>query len=397
MENSWIRLHRKIMDDPLYFAEPFTKMQAWIDLLMLANFADRVMFVRGIRLEIKRGMVAYSLDWFAGRWRWDRRRVSRFLHMLTLDGKVILKKTNVITCITIVNYDIYQNFDGTTEYSANGTAKTEDNHLKFNNFKNIKSLNGTTECTTNGTANSTASGTAECTASGTAECTTNSPANSTAKSAHKQLILNDPGTLLPLKISPNGTTEMIPNGITESTTDGTQHNNIYNKKEKEKEKNKIKKESAKAFERPSVEEVKAYMDEQGTPIDAVHFTDYYDSVGWRIGTRPMADWKAAARMWERTEKARAAEAAQKEAQRRQREAEREKARAERPQIIIQKTERYETGTNPTAAPATNGTPPPGGWRTRERDDERAERDRRFANYLARLAAETADDGGSPGL
>ena len=129
------------------------------------------------------------------------------------------------------------------------------------------------------------------------------------------------------------------------------------------------------------------MDEQGTPIDAVHFTDYYDSVGWRIGTRPMADWKAAARMWERTEKARAAEAAQKEAQRRQREAEREKARAER----------YENGTNPTAAPATNSTPPPGGWRTRERDDERAERDRRFANYLARLAAETADDGGSPGL
>ncbi len=139
------------------------------------------------------------------------------------------------------------------------------------------------------------------------------------------------------------------------------------------------------------------MDEQGTPIDAVHFTDYYDSVGWRIGTRPMADWKAAARMWERTEKARAAEAAQKEAQRRQREAEREKARAERPQIIIQKTERYENGTNPTAASATNSTPPPGGWRTRERDDERAERDRRFANYLARLAAETADDGGSPGL
>lgn len=169
------------------------------------------------------------------------------------------------------------------------------------------------------------------------------------------------------------------------------------RKRKRKKKNKIKKESAKAFERPSVEEVKAYMDEQGTPIDAVHFTDYYDSVGWRIGTRPMADWKAAARMWERTEKARAAEAAQKEAQRRQREAEREKARAERPQIIIQKTERYGNGTNTTAAPATNSTPPPGGWRTRERDDERAERDRRFANYLARLAAETADDGGSPGL
>ena len=164
-----------------------------------------------------------------------------------------------------------------------------------------------------------------------------------------------------------------------------------------KEKNKIKKESAAEFVRPSTAEVAAYMAAQGTPIDARRFVDYYNSVGWCIGTRPMADWKAAARMWARTDQVRAAEAAKKEAERRQREAEREKARAERPQIIIQKTERYENGTNPTAAPATNSTPPPGGWRTRERDDERAERDRRFANYLARLAAETADDGGSPGL
>ena len=139
------------------------------------------------------------------------------------------------------------------------------------------------------------------------------------------------------------------------------------------------------------------MAAQGTPIDAARFVDYYEAKGWSVGNAQMRDWRAVARMWARIDVDRAAEAAKKEAERRQREAEREKARAERPQIIIQKTERYENGTNPTAASATNSTPPPGGWRTRERDDERAERDRRFANYLARLAAETADDGGSPGL
>lgn len=389
MENSWIRLHRKLMDDPLYFAEPFTKMQAWIDLLLLANFADRVTFIRGIRLDVKRGMAAYSLDWFAGRWRWDRKKVARFLHMLTLDRKVTLQKTNVVTCISIINYDKYQIPDGTAKNTADGIADLTFNPLNFNQFETESVLNGTAKRTANGTAKGTASGTAKRTANGTADGT----ADGIADLTFKPLIFNSFETESVL----NGTTDGTANGTTESTTDGTQHNNIYNKKEKEKEKNKIKKESAKAFERPSVEEVKAYMDEQGTPIDAVHFTDYYDSVGWRIGTRPMADWKAAARMWERTEKARAAEAAKKEAERRQREAEREKARAERPQIIIQKTERYENGTNPTAASATNSTPSPGGWRTRERDDERAERDRRFANYLARLAAETADDGGSPGL
>lgn len=353
MENSWIRLHRKLMDDPLYFAEPFTKMQAWIDLLLLANFADRVTFIRGNRVTIKRGQVAYSREWFSGRWRWSRGKIDRFLDMLERENMIGRQKSAVITCISILNYDTYQDngstdrsvnrstdrsVDGSADRSANRSAEIEPNTLIINTYEHDFNLDGSADRSADGTTDET----------------------------------------------------------TESTTDGTQHNNIYINTHT-KEKNKIKKESAAEFVRPSTAEVAAYMAAQGTPIDARRFVDYYNSVGWCIGTRPMADWKAAARMWARTDQVRAAEAAKKEAERRQREAEREKARAERPQIIIQKTERYENGTNPTAASATNSTPPPGGWRTRERDDERAERDRRFANYLARLAAETADDGGSPGL
>lgn len=353
MENSWIRLHRKIMDDPLYFAEPFSKMQAWIDLLLLANFADRVTFIRGNRVTIKRGQVAYSREWFSGRWRWSRGKIDRFFDMLERENMIGRQKSAVITCISILNYDTYQD-NGSTDRSVNRSAD--------------RSANGSADRS----------------------------ANRSAEIEPNTLIINTYEHDFNLDGSADRSADGTTDETTESTTDGTQHNNIYINTHT-KEKNKIKKESATEFVRPSTAEVAAYMAAQGTPIDARRFVDYYNSVGWCIGTRPMADWKAAARMWARTDQVRAAEAAKKEAERRQREAEREKARTERPQIIIQKTERYENGTNPTAAPATNSTPPPGGWRTRERDDERAERDRRFANYLARLAAETADDGGSPGL
>lgn len=353
MENSWIRLHRKLMDDPLYFAEPFTKMQAWIDLLLLANFADRVTFIRGNRVTIKRGQVAYSREWFSGRWRWSRGKIDRFLDMLERENMIGRQKSAVITCISILNYDTYQD-NGSTDRSVNRSAD--------------RSANGSADRS----------------------------ANRSAEIEPNTLIINTYEHDFNLDGSADRSADGTTDETTESTTDGTQHNNIYINTHT-KEKNKIKKESATEFVRPSTAEVAAYMAAQGTPIDARRFVDYYNSVGWCIGTSPMADWKAAARMWARTDQVRAAEAAKKEAERRQREAEREKARAERPQIIIQKTERYENGTNPTAASATNSTPPPGGWRTRERDDERAERDRRFANYLARLAAETADDGGSPGL
>jgi|GEM_PF-2292017 len=53
------------------------------------------------------------------------------------------------------------------------------------------------------------------------------------------------------------------------------------------------------FQSPSVSEVKAYCDEQGNGIDAETFIDYYASVGWKIGNKPMKDWKAAVRMWGR--------------------------------------------------------------------------------------------------
>lgn len=346
MENSWIRLHRKLMDDPLYFAEPFTKMQAWIDLLLLANFADRVTFIRGNRVTIKRGQVAYSREWFSGRWRWSRGKIDRFFDMLERENMIGRQKSAVITCISILNYDAYQD-NGSADRSVNRSA----------------------------------------------DRSTDRSTDRSAEIEPNTLIINTYENDFNLDRSADGTTD----DTTESTTDGTQHKYIDNNNNNSKEKNKIKKESTAEFERPSVEEVAAYMAAQGTPIDAARFVDYYQAKGWKIGNEQMHDWHAVARMWARIDVDRAAEAAKKEAQRRQREAEREKARTERPQIIIQKTERYENGTNPTAAPATNSTPPPGGWRTRERDDERAERDRRFANYLARLAAETADDGGSPGL
>lgn len=383
MENSWIRLHRKIMDDPLYFAEPFTKMQAWIDLLLLANFADRVTFIRGNRVTIKRGQLAYSREWFSGRWRWSRGRVERFLLMLENDRKIVQQKSRLISIVTIVNYDFYQNSEK-TERETNGTTEIERNYLNISRSKKNYLPNGTTDSTTDEATDGTTENATDGTTDSTTDDTTEIERN------YLNISHSDKNYLS------NGTTDGTTDEATESTTDGTQHNNIYINTHT-KEKNKIKKESAAEFVRPSTAEVAAYMAAQGTPIDARRFVDYYNSVGWCIGTRPMADWKAAARMWARTDQARAAEAAKKEAERRQREAEREKARAERPQIIIQKTERYGNGTNPTAASATNSTPPPGGWRTRERDDERAERDRRFASYLARLAAETADDGGSPGL
>ena len=53
------------------------------------------------------------------------------------------------------------------------------------------------------------------------------------------------------------------------------------------------------FQKPSVEEVRAYCQERRSNIDPEQFWDWYEAKGWLVGKSPMKDWKAAVRTWER--------------------------------------------------------------------------------------------------
>lgn len=73
----------------------------------------------------------------------------------------------------------------------------------------------------------------------------------------------------------------------------------------ESESNPNPKEGAKApnararFSPPSVSDVEAYCRERRNDVDPQRFVDFYASKGWKVGSQPMKDWKAAVRTWER--------------------------------------------------------------------------------------------------
>ena len=68
----------------------------------------------------------------------------------------------------------------------------------------------------------------------------------------------------------------------------------------EKEKNN-KKKTASRFTPPTLEEVKAYCLERKNKVDAERFIDFYTANGWVQGKgKPIKDWKAAVRTWERS-------------------------------------------------------------------------------------------------
>lgn len=76
-----------------------------------------------------------------------------------------------------------------------------------------------------------------------------------------------------------------------------------NKNDRKKEERKnyptdSKKESSPRFQKPSIIEIAAYCQLRDNGIEAQHFYDYYESVGWKVGNKPMKDWQAAVRTWE---------------------------------------------------------------------------------------------------
>lgn len=101
----YILLHRSIED---HYYEPLCKVMAWIDLILLASHKESQYQCKGSFINVPRGSLAWSLESIAHRWRWSRNKVKRWLIVLQNGRQVDMKKTGIITLISIVNYEQYQ-------------------------------------------------------------------------------------------------------------------------------------------------------------------------------------------------------------------------------------------------------------------------------------------------
>lgn len=109
-EKGWIKLHRQLQECPMWYAERFSKGQAWVDLLLLANHRDKKILFNGEMIVIERGQYLTSMVKLAEKWKWSRPTVVKFLNLLEKDKMITRSSDNTKTLITIENYGIYQDF-----------------------------------------------------------------------------------------------------------------------------------------------------------------------------------------------------------------------------------------------------------------------------------------------
>lgn len=106
MYRGFIKLWRKVYDSPdhpINQGREFTEFEAWIDLIMLANYEDK----EWQGTIIKRGELYMSLQTLASRWKWTKSRVRRFLSRHTLRHTLGTISDTLATRIKIINYDTY--------------------------------------------------------------------------------------------------------------------------------------------------------------------------------------------------------------------------------------------------------------------------------------------------
>ena len=84
MSKGYFLIWRSIQDNPLWKEKPFSRGQAWVDLIMMAQHSDGDihLFKKGVIIEAKRGDVLYGLDFLMKRWGWGKGKVIRFKEYL---------------------------------------------------------------------------------------------------------------------------------------------------------------------------------------------------------------------------------------------------------------------------------------------------------------------------
>ena len=137
----FFKVDRALLEHELWLKEPFTKGQAWLDMVGRANYEDNG--------TIKRGQFPTSALKLAERWQWHRSKVRRFLDMLVEMEMIAYESSQKGIIITILNYEKYQKNDQKNRPTNRPTDRPTNRPLSKNirnkEYKNININKGSSE------------------------------------------------------------------------------------------------------------------------------------------------------------------------------------------------------------------------------------------------------------
>lgn len=137
----YIQVDRNITNNWIWQKKPYSYGQAWIDLLLLANYKEKKKIKNNEIIISNRGEINLSILYLSDKWGWNRKKTTKFLTLLEKDEMIELDKKKNGTTIRITNYNIYQqNLNDNGQQMGQQTGQQMDNK-RDNNFPYINNNN----------------------------------------------------------------------------------------------------------------------------------------------------------------------------------------------------------------------------------------------------------------
>jgi len=138
----WIKIHRQIQKHWIWNNAEYLK--AWIAILMSVNHDSKKVLIHGELFDCDRGQSLMSLqNWVKvfGK-NWTIRKVRTFFTLLENDAMICTKGMRKTTCITVCNYDSYQEQRQANDTQTTSRRQANDKQTTTNkndkNYKNEK-------------------------------------------------------------------------------------------------------------------------------------------------------------------------------------------------------------------------------------------------------------------
>ena len=138
--NGWIKLHRKLLDNPVVMKDS-DHLAVWIYLLLNASHTEYPVLFGGKKISLKAGQLITGRKSIASTLGISESKVRRILDLFEIDQQIDRQRSNKNSLVSILNWDKYQIFDQQIDQQATNKRPTSDQQVTTNkNNKNIKNI-----------------------------------------------------------------------------------------------------------------------------------------------------------------------------------------------------------------------------------------------------------------
>jgi hypothetical protein len=139
----WIRIHRKILDNPIISKPDY--LSVWVVLLLLANHQEHSFIWNNEKQTCKRGQILTGRKELSRKTGVNENKIERILKYLKSEQQIEQQTTTKFRLITIKNYQAYQDSEQQNEQQVNNKRTTDEQQVNTNkndnNYKNEKNEN----------------------------------------------------------------------------------------------------------------------------------------------------------------------------------------------------------------------------------------------------------------